>query len=139
MLARIAEAKETLEKKILAEIETRNKLDEKLDVTEMKMMHIREELGQKGGVNAARESAQIQAKQIRVLENRLDKSLQKFNEAVAYNKELRDRVRAARFARRHKIDGVGSQRSISQEFLSMHSWPRRRGTGEPCGSFFRSV
>ena len=51
-------------------------------------MHVREELGQKGGVNAARESAQAIQKQIRVLENRLDKSLQKFNEAVAQNKVI---------------------------------------------------
>lgn len=57
---------------------------------------VREELGQKGGVNAARESAQAIQKQIRVLENRLDKSLQKFNEAVAQNKELRDKIDSLR-------------------------------------------
>ena len=56
-------------------------------------MHVREELGQKGGVNAARESAQAIQKQIRVLENRLDKSLQKFNEAVAQNKVGHEVVR----------------------------------------------
>ena len=58
-------------------------------MTEAKTMQVREELGQKGGVNAARENTQSINKQIRILENRLDKSLQKFNEAVAVNKDLR--------------------------------------------------
>ena len=41
-----------------------------------------------GGVNAARENQLMVQKQIRILENRLDKALVKFNEALAHNKEL---------------------------------------------------
>ena len=43
-------------------------------------------------VNAAKENhAQIQ-KQIKILENRLDKALVKFNEALAHNKKLRETI-----------------------------------------------
>lgn len=49
-----------------------------------------------GGVNAAQENhAQIQ-KQIKILENRLDKANQKFNEAIAHNKKLREEIDALR-------------------------------------------
>lgn len=45
-----------------------------------------------GGVNAAQLNNQLIQKQIKVLDNRLDKSLTKFNETVAHNKELRQRI-----------------------------------------------
>ena len=45
-----------------------------------------------GGVNAARENTQYVSKQIKILENRLDKALVKFNEALAKNKELRKEI-----------------------------------------------
>merc|ERR1712078_73597 len=53
---------------------------------------VRLDLAKRGGVNAARENTEAISKQIRVLENRLDKSLQKFNEAIAYNKSLREQI-----------------------------------------------
>ena len=45
-----------------------------------------------GGVNASKENYNMIQKQIRILENRLDKSLVKFNEAIAHNKTLRDNI-----------------------------------------------
>ncbi|KAL2911404.1 hypothetical protein HK105_209132 [Polyrhizophydium stewartii] len=42
-----------------------------------------------GGVNAARQNNDAIDKQVRVLENRLDKALVKFNKALAVNKRLR--------------------------------------------------
>ena len=45
-----------------------------------------------GGVNAAKENNQMIAKQVRILENRLDKALVKFNEALARNKQLRETI-----------------------------------------------
>ena len=45
-----------------------------------------------GGVNAARENQMMVNKQIRILENRLDKALVKFNEALAHNKNLRETI-----------------------------------------------
>jgi len=46
----------------------------------------------RGGVNACKEVDRSVQKQIRVLENRLDKALIKFNEALAYNKKLREEI-----------------------------------------------
>ncbi len=45
-----------------------------------------------GGVNAARENTLNVGKQIKILENRLDKALVKFNEALAQNKSLRTEI-----------------------------------------------
>jgi hypothetical protein len=45
-----------------------------------------------GGVNASRDNNHMIQKQIRILENRLDKALIKFNEAIAHNKTLRDTI-----------------------------------------------
>eukprot|EP00913_Durusdinium_trenchii_P002526 g2335.t1 len=49
-------------------------------------------MAKSGGVNAALDSSKAIAKQIRILENRLDKGLQKFNEAIAANRTLREQI-----------------------------------------------
>ena len=54
-----------------------------------KVSHQRQKMG---GVNASRENNQIISKQIRVLENRLDKALVKYNETLSQNKSLRERI-----------------------------------------------
>ncbi|CAG9318865.1 unnamed protein product [Blepharisma stoltei] len=45
-----------------------------------------------GGINASRDTANALNKQMRILENRLDKANQKFNEAIAHNKKLREEI-----------------------------------------------
>ena len=45
-----------------------------------------------GGVNAARDNQQMIQKQIRILENRLDKALVKFNQSLAHNRKLREQI-----------------------------------------------
>lgn len=45
-----------------------------------------------GGVNAAQENNKLVQKQIKVLENSLDKNLTKFNETLAQNKVLRTKI-----------------------------------------------
>mmetsp|Transcript_14819 Transcript_14819/g.29726 ORF Transcript_14819/g.29726 Transcript_14819/m.29726 type:complete len:541 (-) Transcript_14819:80-1702(-) len=59
-----------------------------------KIMHVKtlEHQEKRGGVNAVKESDRSVQKQIRVLENRLDKALVKFNEALAFNKQLREEI-----------------------------------------------
>ncbi|CAE8643393.1 unnamed protein product [Polarella glacialis] len=49
-------------------------------------------MSKNGGVNAALDNTKAVAKQIRVLENRLDKGLQKFNEAIGANRSLREQI-----------------------------------------------
>lgn len=60
-----------------------------------------------GGVNAVKESDRAVSKQIRVLENRLDKALVKFNEALAFNKQV----------------GGTTQRGLPSDFLA-HANPK---------------
>ena len=43
-------------------------------------------------MNAVKEKTQDRAKNVKVLENRLDKALVKFNEALAHNKSLREQI-----------------------------------------------
>merc|ERR1712098_824897 len=57
---------------------------------------VREDLCKRGGVNAAKENQEAINKQIRVLENRLDKNLQKFNDSIAHNKTLRESIDSLR-------------------------------------------
>lgn len=49
-----------------------------------------------GGVNAGSENQNALGKQIKILENRLDKANQKFNEAIATNKSLRQNIDSLR-------------------------------------------
>lgn len=63
--------------------------NEQVTLMKQKILHQRKVMG---GVNAARENQAMIQKQIRILENRLDKALVKFNEALAHNKRLRDTI-----------------------------------------------
>ena len=64
-------------------------LDRQSGIMQAKILEQRKQLG---GVNAARENNSQVAKQIKILENRLDKAIVKFNEALAYNKHLRETI-----------------------------------------------
>jgi hypothetical protein len=72
-----------MEKRRLEELEKQSKI---MYVKTLELQHNR------GGVNAVKESDRAINKQIRVLENRLDKALVKFNEARAFNKQLREEI-----------------------------------------------
>jgi len=58
-----------------------------------------------GGINASKENDAVIAKQIKTLENKLDKSLIKFNEALAVNKSLREKIDSLR-RERVVFDGI---------------------------------
>ena len=64
-------------------------LDRQSGIMQAKILEQRKQLG---GVNAARENNAQVAKQIKILENRLDKAIIKFNEALAHNKHLRETI-----------------------------------------------
>eukprot|EP01006_Ploeotia_vitrea_P008632 TRINITY_DN20706_c0_g1_i1.p1 TRINITY_DN20706_c0_g1~~TRINITY_DN20706_c0_g1_i1.p1 ORF type:complete len:563 (-),score=120.03 TRINITY_DN20706_c0_g1_i1:100-1788(-) len=79
----------TLEDKIAME-------DQKIEEFESKIKTIKSKIGKAragmGGINITKESNLMIDKQIKVLENRLDKALVKFNEALHINKELREQI-----------------------------------------------
>lgn len=62
---------------------------EQVALMKQKILHTRKTMG---GVNVARENQAMIQKQVRILENRLEKALVKFNEALAHNKRLRDDI-----------------------------------------------
>ena len=65
-----------------------------------------------GGVNAARDNQRMIQKQVRILENRLDKALIKFNEALANNKSLRE-----------QIDNLRQERVSDCQYIRyIHQW-----------------
>jgi coiled-coil domain-containing protein 63/114 len=64
-------------------------MEEQIHIMKQKILQQRKSMG---GVNASKENHHMIQKQIRILENRLDKSLMKFNEAIAHNKTLRDSI-----------------------------------------------
>eukprot|EP00903_Cladosiphon_okamuranus_P020625 g18935.t1 len=64
-------------------------LDRQIAATQARVLEQRQKMG---GLNASQENNEMIAKQIRTLENRLDKALVKFNESLAMNKNLRERI-----------------------------------------------
>ncbi|TYZ68780.1 hypothetical protein PybrP1_010061 [[Pythium] brassicae (nom. inval.)] len=88
-LARLHEQLEAFERKTQAENKRLETLGQQVQVLKHKVLHQKKHMG---GVNAARENQQMVGKQVRILENRLDKSLVKFNEALAQNKALREEI-----------------------------------------------
>eukprot|EP00904_Undaria_pinnatifida_P008244 jgi/Undpi1/454/HiC_scaffold_1.g00450.m1 len=64
-------------------------LDRQIAATQARVLEQKQKMG---GLNASQENNEMIAKQIRTLENRLDKALVKFNESLALNKNLRERI-----------------------------------------------
>lgn len=77
-------------------------LDRQIKEMETTILEQRKEMG---GVNASRDNNEQVQKQIRRLENRLDKALVKFNEALAHNKSLRATIDNLR-RERSVFDGI---------------------------------
>eukprot|EP00297_Palpitomonas_bilix_P000463 CAMPEP_0113881874 /NCGR_PEP_ID=MMETSP0780_2-20120614/8627_1 /TAXON_ID=652834 /ORGANISM="Palpitomonas bilix" /LENGTH=549 /DNA_ID=CAMNT_0000868797 /DNA_START=363 /DNA_END=2012 /DNA_ORIENTATION=+ /assembly_acc=CAM_ASM_000599 len=76
-------------KKIEVEKRLLEEIDKQLKVGKARLEDKRQFVG---GVNASKESTKQTMKQIRILENRLDKALVKFNESLSFNKTLRDEI-----------------------------------------------
>jgi chromosome segregation ATPase len=64
-------------------------MEEQIQIMKQKVLHQRRAMG---GINASKDNHFMIQKQIRILENRLDKGLIKFNEAISHNKTLRDTI-----------------------------------------------
>lgn len=82
-----------LKEKIEEEEESQIKMEE--DISTLQKDILDKKKKQKGANGVHERHSQFQ-KQIRILENRLDKANQKFNEAIARNKELRENIDSLR-------------------------------------------
>eukprot|EP00930_Biecheleria_cincta_P046534 TRINITY_DN3209_c0_g1_i1.p1 TRINITY_DN3209_c0_g1~~TRINITY_DN3209_c0_g1_i1.p1 ORF type:complete len:537 (+),score=170.29 TRINITY_DN3209_c0_g1_i1:36-1646(+) len=91
-LTKLNEHQQKMLARFEAESHDKETLQDKLDNTQKMIFELREQMAKSGGVNAALDNDKAVMKQIRILENRLDQSLQKFNTAIANNKSLRDDI-----------------------------------------------
>ena len=80
---------DSLEMKIHYEKMRRADINAKHSRARMSMMTSRKCMG---GINITSDNTQLIEKQVQVLENRLDQALVKFNEALTYNKNLREQI-----------------------------------------------
>lgn len=88
-LARLQDQADLYTRKIEIEKRRLEEVEKHIKVLEVKVLETQDA---RGGVHATRQSDQQVNKQIKVLENRLDKALVKFNEALSYNKSLREQI-----------------------------------------------
>lgn len=82
---------------IMKEISEKTELEEKIREIKDDLLQLKQEMG---GLNATQHQQERYEKHIKILENRLDKANQKFNESIEYDKKLReeiDRLRKERF------------------------------------------
>lgn len=85
--------KQKYEKKIKSEKQRRDAILRDIRTIENQIVA---QKGAIGGVNAGLENQNSLVKQIKILENRLDKANQKFNEATSVNKSLRQQIDSLR-------------------------------------------
>jgi hypothetical protein len=86
-----------LKQQIMQEMEEKREYDDKIAEIQNDFLVIKSEMG---GLNATQALKERYEKHIRILENRLDKANQKFNDAIEYDKNLRneiDKLRKERF------------------------------------------
>jgi len=95
-IGHLSERREKLTAKLEAETEAAEALEATLSETGQHIFTLRGDMAKNGGVNASLDNAKAVQKQIRILENRLDKAAVRFNEAIAGNRELREQIDALR-------------------------------------------
>ncbi|KAG5496352.1 hypothetical protein JKF63_02654 [Porcisia hertigi] len=86
-----------LERRYQFEKMRKNDLTKRYQLARIDLLHSRK---LKGGVNVEKEQAAAVQRQVEILESRLDYTLGQFNDALSYNKELRDRIDVIREERR---------------------------------------
>jgi len=91
-ISKLGDQRETILQKLETETKVGDSLQEQFEKTERQIFACREDMGKHGGVNASLDNQKAVGKQIRILENRLDNALQKFNEAIAANRSLREQI-----------------------------------------------
>ena len=104
-LSRTTEQKDTLDRRLQEEAERATKLDEQTELIQTRLAQIRSEMAKRGGKNAVKEIETGIQKNIGILENRLNTALQKFNETITANKELRVHIDGLR-RERQVFDGI---------------------------------
>lgn len=88
---------DALERRFQFEKMKKNDLTKRYQLARIDLLQSRK---MRGGINADKEQADAVQRQVDILENRLDQALGKFNDALLYNKELREQIDVIREERR---------------------------------------
>ncbi|GET91633.1 hypothetical protein, conserved [Leishmania tarentolae] len=96
-LASLQSEVDGLERRYQFEKMRKNDLTKRYQLARIDLLHSRK---MKGGVNVEKEHAAAVQRQVDILESRLDQTLGQFNDALSYNKELRDSIDVIREERR---------------------------------------
>merc|ERR1740122_694448 len=91
-IQQLTDQKEALTTKLEIEQDNTKSLVENIESSNRRVFSVRQDMASHGGVNASLDHAKAVQKQIRILENRLDKALQKFNDAIAANRDQREQI-----------------------------------------------
>lgn len=78
-----------LKNQIIREIADKKEFDEKIKEIKEDFLIVKNNMG---GLNAAKQVQERYEKHIKILENRLDKANQKFNDSIEHDKNLRDEI-----------------------------------------------
>ncbi|KAK9817701.1 hypothetical protein WJX72_000889 [[Myrmecia] bisecta] len=89
LIANLQDQSDVYTRKIEMERGRCAELDEKAASLREKIAALRKQMG---GINAAKEGDIVMQKQMRILENRLEKAYHKYNESKNHNKTLRDQI-----------------------------------------------
>jgi chromosome segregation ATPase len=108
-IAKLQDQADQYTRKIDSEKRRIEDIDKQIKKMQKTIFEQRKELG---GVNASRNTNQQVQNDIRRLENRLDKALVKFNEALAHNKNLRETIDNLR---RERVVFDGIYRKLERE------------------------
>jgi len=107
----LQEKSEFYEKRLQIETEKIQELDRMIQTMEESILKQRSDMG---GVNANRETSRTITKNIRMLENRLEKANTKYNEALGHNKKLRETIDNLR-RDRAVFDGIYNKLQLDLE------------------------
>jgi|UniRef100_A0A7S4CXD5 DNA repair exonuclease SbcCD ATPase subunit len=88
-VGQLTENVELLERKVQTEEARVLELTDEIKKCKTSVMDARRSMG---GINITKDNSMMVEKQVKVLENRLDQALVKFNDALAHNKELREQI-----------------------------------------------
>eukprot|EP01084_Bolivina_argentea_P242346 406596_1 len=112
-ISSMQESGEMYVRKIEIEKKRISELDFQIKKMEESILQQRSDMG---GINANRETSKTIQKNIRMLENRLDKALVKYNEALGHNKKLRGTIDNLR---RERIVFDGIYKKLENDLLTI--------------------
>lgn len=113
-MGKLNEQRESLLGRMDSESDLSLRLQDDEEAKQRQIFSLREDLGRVGGVNASLDNNRSVQKQIRILENRLDHAMTKFNDSITANRSLREQIDTLR---RERVVFDDIYRKLENELL----------------------